>query len=215
MTATDSTAEKKAKRSAYYKTWRAANKEKLKADGAAYYIANKERMNSAGAEHYRAHAEEYKERAAKWAKQNLKRRYEVTSKWRKEHPELYVEAARRGWIKHRPKRLAVLKEYRAKNVQKMRALNAAWKEKNPEAQAHHCGLRRTRKMKATPAWANIDAIRMIYKRASELSKETGVAHHVDHEIPLKHSLVCGLHCEFNLRVIPARENCEKKNKFSV
>ena len=64
-----------------------------------------------------------------------------------------------------------------------------------------------------PAWADLNAIKAIYKKASELSKSNGIKWHVDHEIPLKHPLVCGLHNEFNLRVIPARENQSKGNKL--
>src|SRR5690606_19336492 len=38
---------------------------------------------------------------------------------------------------------------------------------------------------------------------------TGVAHQVDHVIPLQSDLVCGLNNEFNLAVIPRGENQRK------
>ena len=35
--------------------------------------------------------------------------------------------------------------------------------------------------------------------------------HVDHIVPLQSALVCGLHCEANLEIIPGAANEAKKN----
>jgi hypothetical protein len=37
--------------------------------------------------------------------------------------------------------------------------------------------------------------------------------HVDHVIPLRHPLVCGLHAHTNLRVVPALVNLKKGNRM--
>lgn len=42
---------------------------------------------------------------------------------------------------------------------------------------------------------------------------TGIRHEVDHLVPLRSKLVCGLHNEFNLGVISAAENNRKGNRF--
>jgi len=75
--------------------------------------------------------------------------------------------------------------------------------------------RRACEIRATPLWANADAIAAIYEAAALISSETGIRHHVDHIVPLQGKNVCGLHCEANLRVIPAKDNISKSNKWPI
>lgn len=215
MAATNSTAEKKAALAAYYKQWRAVNKEKVKADGAAYYKANKARLNLAAAERYRADPQSYKARATRWAKENPERRYAIFDKFRSEHREIYREYGRDDYARNKELWLARAKAFRAKNPEIIRALKAAWHAEHPGANAHHVGLRRTRKMQAMPPWADMDAIKAMYKEAARLSRQTGTKWHVDHQIPLKHPLVCGLHVAANLQILPAFDNQVKHNAFEV
>lgn len=201
-----------ADRKAYQKAWRKANVEKVKAYQKAYREANLEKAKAYRAAHYRANTDTYKQKAKEWAQANPDRRYEITSKWRDEHPDVYVAAAQRGWQRHRDLRLIAGKRYQDQNAERMRELRKAWRERFPEATAHHVGLRRSRKLQATPAWADLDAIKAIYRQANRVSRETGIPHQVDHFYPLKSDVVCGLHNEFNLRVIPASVNHAKKNR---
>lgn len=76
----------------------------------------------------------------------------------------------------------------------------------------HSTARTRAKGRATPAWADKDAMRSIYKEAARISAQTGEARHVDHIVPLKSDLVCGLHCEANLRVVTAADNLKKHNR---
>lgn len=73
-------------------------------------------------------------------------------------------------------------------------------------------MRRAMRLQATPAWADGDAILAFYAEANRLSIETGIVHHVDHMVPLTSKHVCGLHCEFNLQVLPGIENLRKHNR---
>jgi hypothetical protein len=66
---------------------------------------------------------------------------------------------------------------------------------------------------ATPPWADKALIRRLYRDAKRLTKETGTLHSVDHIIPLKGDLVCGLHVHYNLRVLPMAANLAKGNIF--
>ena len=69
------------------------------------------------------------------------------------------------------------------------------------------------RIRATPPWANFEKIRAIYDEAARLTWLTGVEHTVDHQIPLRNPLVCGLHNEFNLQVLPKYLNDRKGNAF--
>lgn len=71
--------------------------------------------------------------------------------------------------------------------------------------------RRATKLRATPKWADEDMIKAIYKKAAQLTFDTGIKYHVDHVIPLIHGLVCGLHAHTNLEVVPAMLNHSKNN----
>lgn len=70
--------------------------------------------------------------------------------------------------------------------------------------------------KATPKWANQFFIEEIYDLAARRTaiKAGGIERwSVDHIVPIISKIVCGLHVENNLRVIPASENSVKGNRF--
>lgn len=87
------------------------------------------------------------------------------------------------------------------------------KTRKPGQAAFYAMRRAALKRRALPSWADGAAIQAIYAEARRLTVETGVPHHVDHEIPLVHPLVCGLHVEHNLRAIPGSMNRAKSNRF--
>jgi len=74
------------------------------------------------------------------------------------------------------------------------------------------GLYRRRAEKlATPAWIDRKAVAARFVEAQYRTAKTGLLYSVDHIVPLRHPLVCGLHVQGNLRVIPLDENTRKSN----
>jgi hypothetical protein len=67
--------------------------------------------------------------------------------------------------------------------------------------------------RATPVWADTEAIKAIYAAAKLKTEETGIIHHVDHIIPLRGKTVSGLHVAWNRQILTASENCRKGNRI--
>ncbi|HEX7987225.1 MAG TPA: hypothetical protein VF616_27205 [Duganella sp.] len=103
--------------------------------------------------------------------------------------------------------------YWARHTDICRERKRQYRRKFPEIGAEQNRARQTRQINAMPVWADRKAMKAIYAASKKISRETGIKHHVDHYFPLKSDVVCGLHNEFNLRIIPAVENLSKGNSF--
>lgn len=122
------------------------------------------------------------------------------SKWNKAHKDKLREATAK---------------YRSNpdNAERGRAKSREWKKINA---AKHCAINAKRKaalLKRLPAWADLAAIESFYAEAARLTTDTGIAHQVDHVIPLQGEFVSGLHVETNLQILTATENMSKGNRF--
>lgn len=109
------------------------------------------------------------------------------------------------------------KEYKKAQYQKTKqsVIDRAkkWAKDHSEIMAARAMQRLTLQRQATPLWANLELIFSFYQEAKNRGVETGIKWHVDHIVPIKSKLVCGLHVESNLRVIPASENIAKSNRY--
>lgn len=102
--------------------------------------------------------------------------------------------------------------WRQNNREIANSLSSSWQRNNRSRVAANSARRRALRVKATPAWAEEFIISEAYELAALRTKTTGLEWQVDHIIPLKSKLVCGLHCENNLRLITAKENFSKGNR---
>lgn len=84
----------------------------------------------------------------------------------------------------------------------------------PATENARLAKRRAAKLQATPKWADLDKVRLLYAEAQRLSMKTGTPYHVDHIVPLSSKKVCGLHCESNLQILPGEDNLRKGNRFN-
>jgi len=92
------------------------------------------------------------------------------------------------------------------NPESRRAIANRWSSNNREYCRANLATYKARKLSATPPWVNQSDIIEIYETCPD-------GHHVDHIIPLRHDLVCGLHVPWNLQHLPAYDNLTKSNRF--
>lgn len=177
-----------------------------------------------------ADPERYRAAARKWQKANrptvnaAKRRqyWRDPAETRRRQMERYYsdndrirEWNRQSYERNKEQRLADARAWAAKNPERIRQIKAAWKARNPAQIRADRAWRRCMEGKACPEWADREAMRQVYQEARALRALTGITHHVDHIIPIRHKLVCGLHVANNLQILPATENMRKTNKFEA
>jgi hypothetical protein len=113
----------------------------------------------------------------------------------------------------RAERMQTDPDFRVKRRAQKNATGSKWRkshrgEKSAERAAWYAD-----RLQRTPPWADMKAIKEIYKESNRIQKETGIEHHVDHIIPMRGKLVSGLHIAENLRVLSGPENLAKGSKF--
>ena len=171
-------------------------KDKARERARAWRLANPERFLESVRRCKEANPQKYKELQRNHYLRNIEARKEQSKKWRTDNPERNTQLTK-AWVE--------------KNPQRRREIANNWRKNNPEKVNAIYAHRRAAKLRAVPSWANHFFIQEIYDLARRRTKATGIKWHVDHIVPLQSNLVCGLHVEHNLQVIPSRDNQKKNN----
>lgn len=130
-----------------------------------------------------------------------------------------IDAQNNTWAKENPeKRKAIKQTWYTGNKIEYSLSRSVYRKANSAYYRLKGSEYRVRKLQATPTWITEEErllISEVYSLAKSRTEESGFAWAVDHIVPLKGRLVCGLHVLSNLRVIPASTNFHKSNHFVI
>lgn len=155
----------------------------------------------------------------KWAgRSSRKKRAQAaaTKRWRANHYERVRASEVASAARNRAQRNAFSRTYVQRNREAVLEMQRDWARRNRPKHVLSTQQRRAARYSATPAWARTEFERFAMAELCDLAerrrKSTGTAWHVDHKVPLRSPLVCGLHCVANLEVIPGLDNHRKGNR---
>lgn len=120
---------------------------------------------------------------------------------------------KRAWAKNNPEaNRAQSNKWQKENRDKARAQQKRARVLRPDhyraKYREYAAARRAAELRAMPAWVDRGEIERIY-RGCPAGME------VDHIVPLRGRMVCGLHVPWNLQYLDALENAKKGNKHEL
>lgn len=174
-----------------------------------YYQDNKKEIYEQHKIYYQNNKDKLKEDQKKYRLKHKGRIREYYKEYRIKNKERLKEYG----ITNKERTKECGKQYRIKNKEKIAEYSRKYIKEHPAENTYRTRKRQMAKLQATPSYADQKAIKRIYRTAHILSEMLKREFHVDHIIPLTHTLVCGLHHQDNLQIISAERNRIKHNKF--
>ncbi len=165
----------------------------------------------------RSYAKHRLDRIAKVQQYRDEHKDEINSRLtvkRQVNPEKYREANRK-WYENNPEKWQEYNKSEKRKLISKKCYERARRE-HPELLRMYAARRRACILQATPTWLIVDdhiCIAEYYRIAVELEKITGEKHEVDHVVPLRGKIVCGLHVPWNLQVLPRSEHSHKVKRY--
>ena len=161
------------------------------------------------AEYRAANADRMKAQAAAMRAANRARLAEQSREYARANAESVRARNRAYYHANKERRSAENRAWRAAQSERLREYAASPKGRAKTA------ARRAARSQATVAWADKAAIAAFYAKAVQLTLDTGIPHEVDHIVPLRSKVVCGLHVHTNLQILTEEQNIMKRNKFEA
>jgi hypothetical protein len=131
--------------------------------------------------------------------------------YRENNPEKIKETFRNYYEKNRDTYIERAKSWSITNPDKRREIARKYRIANQFAKNARTAHYRAMKINATPKWLSErhrTEMRDIYKKCPK-------GHHVDHIVPLRSEIVCGLHVPWNLQILKAEDNMSKGNTVPI
>jgi hypothetical protein len=159
-----------------------------------YREGNKEKLKAKDAAYYVANKERVNATNRAWYAANKDSNKAYVRLWQLDNPEKVAEYKQRSKLT-RPD--TVKAEY----------------ERNKAAYFARAAMRRTLVKQAVPKWASGEELVECYEVLRYFNSIYPNHYHLDHIVPIKSKLVCGLHTPDNLRLVTAKENLSKNNRY--
>ena len=124
--------------------------------------------------------------------------------------------ANKAKSQNRDKYRAMFNEWQRNNPDKTKTYTRKYLDKNQGKRNLWTANYRQAKDERMPDWLNdghLLEMESVYEYCSALRK-CGLDYHVDHIVPLRGTIVSGLHVPWNLQVITGTENMSKGNKYA-
>lgn len=149
-------------------------------------------------------------------KNNREAQYASWRKWYEANKETHHIRVKRWQAANPEKVKKTAKLWAAANFEKVAANTKRYRQANPDQTTAWAVASVARRSKRVPNWLTLDdkwMLKEAYSLAKLRTKLFGFAWEVDHVIPLRGSIVSGLHVPTNIQVIPKALNRAKRNVY--